>query len=109
MPYAEQSYDMKYSEESPKKPKYTKKSKSVKDFLKTVNGQKLMNLAKQLGFTVRGVTELIFLLWVLFDSDSELTSTVMNLLKQLKGVDGLNTILKVLKLVPDKLKKKSGK
>ena len=106
MPYAAQTYDFEYNEKPTSSKSKKFKSKNVKEFLKSIKGQKVLLLAKKLGFTVRGVTELIFLIWPLFDTDDELSSIVGNLLRQLKGVDGLNVILKVLKLVPDKLNKK---
>jgi len=112
MPYEEQLQNLDYnnSESKSENPSLTNKrkfkSKNVKEFLKTIKGQKLLNLAKKLGLTIRGVTELVFLIWTLFDDDGELTSTVVNLLKQLKGVDGLKAVLSVLKLVPDRFKKK---
>ena len=109
MTLAQQYYEVDYDQDNAQN-KYAssgerkKKSDSVKSFLKTVKGQKILNLAKKLGFKKRGVVELIMLIWPLFDDDEELASVVINLLKQLKGMDGLETLLNLFKSISDKMK-----
>lgn len=109
MPYAptpyETEYEYKYEERGGRERKKYK-SESVKDFLHTRKGREIINFAKKAGFKKRGVVELLILIWTLFDSDEDLAKEVMKILKQLKGVDGLNTLLKILKLKSDTLDKR---
>ncbi|MBI5051183.1 hypothetical protein HZC08_00320 [Candidatus Micrarchaeota archaeon] len=83
------------------------KSNSVQDFLKTQEIKKMVKdfSENKKAFTKRGITKLIQHLWPSFSSDRKLTKAVSEILKALRGEDGLQGMLSALKLIPEGIMK----
>lgn len=87
--------------------KKSDKSDSVQDFLKTPEMKSLIKEYSETkkAYTKRGITKLVQHLWPLFDSNSKMTKAVSEILKALKGEDGLQGMLSALKLIPEGIMK----
>src|SRR3989338_10333403 len=81
------------------------KSESFEAFAKTVAVKKFHDEWKKKGFTKRGVSKLLILLWPMHKSNKGVIQAAKDILSCLKGEDALGRLLGALKLVPESIMK----
>jgi len=92
---------MKEEMEAKKASEQSEKSSDFQHFLKSPESVRLIEDWKKKGFTKRGVTKLLAILFPAFKSNKGVVSAAKDLLASLKGEDGLSRVLSILKLVPE--------
>lgn len=93
----------KKEEEEPKEE--MKKPESVDAFLKTQEAKKFTEEWKKKGYTKRGVSKLLSILWPIYNDKKGLLKAAQDILASLKGEDALGKLLSALKLVPEGIMK----
>ena len=76
---------------------------TAESFLKSQEAKKLADKWKAKGFTKRGISQLLRVLWLFRKSDKDALKEGDGILSALKGEDGLGKILGVLKLATEGL------
>ena len=78
------------------------------DFIKTRETVLFMKKWQKKGYTKRGVTKLLHVLWPRYKEGKGIRHAAEDILSSLIGEDGLGKVLSALKLVPEGLRKLIG-
>jgi len=98
---AKQELESKKAQKGPTE----EKAENFQEFMKSPEVARLVSEWKKKGFTKRGITKLLSILFPMFNSNKSVLASAKDLLASLKGEDGLSRVLSVLKLVPEGIMK----
>lgn len=97
---------LKFKEEKEGEMKEEQKPEQNFDqFLKTPEAKKFMEDWRKKGYTKRGVSKLISILWPIHSEKKGVLKAAQDILASLKGEDALGKLLSALKLVPEGIMK----
>ncbi len=82
-----------------------KPEQSFDQFLKTPEAKKFTDDWKKKGYTKRGVSKLLEVLWPIYNEKKGVLKAAGDILASLKGEDALGKLLSALKLVPEGIMK----
>ena len=99
-------FQLKFWEQKEEEPKQEKKPEQTFDqFLKTAEAKKFTEDWKKKGYTKRGVSKLLQILWPIHNEKKGVLKAAEDILASLKCEDALGKILSALKLAPEGIMK----